>query len=89
MRRTFTHIPGQMSEAIERVERKRCGEQGFTGIFGGIWQSRDKFDDVNAVKGAWYNEVGNREPVEHYYIGRNIEASEETYEVCGIVAYEH
>jgi hypothetical protein len=64
--RTFAHIPAQMPQTIQRVERKRSSEDHFACILGSIGKAADKLDDVCAVEGAGCNKVSEREAVEDW-----------------------
>ncbi len=63
--RTLVHIPGKMSQPVERVERKGCGEDGLSSVFDGIRHPGDEFDDMRAVKCSWRDQVCDREAVKY------------------------
>lgn len=64
--RTLVHIPCKMTQPVERVECKGCGENGLPSVFDGIWHPCDEFDDVCAVKCSWGYEVCDREAVKDW-----------------------
>lgn len=66
-KRTFAHIPAQMSETVPRVEGEREGEDGFSRVLDGVGHSTNELDDMCAVECSRCDEVGEGESVEDYH----------------------
>lgn len=62
--RTLAAIPGEMADAVERVEGKRRSEDGLTSKFDRLRKRRDRGDDVGRGEGRGRDEVAERETVE-------------------------
>jgi hypothetical protein len=72
-RRTEVHVPGEVADAIERVERERRGEHDLGGHLDGRWHLLNLLDDLLTRKRFGRDEVREREAVEHcVWRGRSV-----------------
>jgi hypothetical protein len=61
---TVAHVPSEMTYAVERVERKRRGEDGLAHDLDGNWETSDEGDDVGGGECRGGGEVGEGVAVE-------------------------
>ena len=63
---TLSHVPTQVTEAVQAVERERGGEDGLVGVLDGFGQAADELYDVRRAEGLGRDEVCERVAVQHW-----------------------
>jgi len=63
---TFSCIPSEVTQAVERVESERCGKDRLLNDLDPFWQARCKLDYVRTAKSGRSDEVREGEPVQNW-----------------------